>query len=237
MKISLLCAGLLTILSIEAAAIAYPESSSLTSDASQDPCFATGAPCNVLKRAAEAAANAMAEPIPGFRDPGHHQCHGAGSICFKAKRDMCGPTCLQTKRDALALAEVVADAAALSESGHQCEGFGSECFKSKRNALAAAEDLAEAEAIAGSGNDNGKPTPTGLAPIYIRNANVSCIDSETNNEVEKIKRAAKAAAEAMAEADPGFRDAGHHQCHGDGVMCFKAKRALDSLNGVVNSML
>ena len=67
----------------------------------------------------------------------------------------------------------------------------------------------------------------------------SCAGAEANEEIchqvgkpcEVVRRAAKAAAEAIAEANP------RHQCFTDGAMCFKAKRALDDLSGVVNSML
>jgi len=126
MKLSIICTALLTAISVEAAAIA-----------GQDDCFATGAPCHTLKRAAEAAANAMAEADPGFKDPSHHQCYGIGGMCFKAKRE------------ALAQAEAVAEAAAFAsprdDRHHQCYGIGGICFKAKRNALAAAEALAEIE--------------------------------------------------------------------------------------------
>ncbi len=73
-----------------------------------------------------------------------------------------------------------------------------------------------------------------------------CADVESNDEeichqaggpCEVVKRAANAAAEAMAVADPGWKDPAHHQCYGRGGMCFKAKRALDGLSGVVDSML
>ena len=164
MKISIIYIALLTGLSVDRAAIAYPTTTALASNASQNECFAAGGPCKTLKRAAEAAANAMAEASP--HNTGHHQCRVDGAQCFKAKRDECGPLCIKAKRDALALAEAVAEAEAHNSGDHhQCIGDGAQCFKVKRNALAAAEDLVEAEANAGSSVEDGKSMPAVFSSI------------------------------------------------------------------------
>lgn len=102
MKITyLVYAALLAIASAQEAAI--PESS-------QDVCNLPGLPCNKLKRAAEAVAEAMAEP-EALAEPEAeakkkyrtHFCHRRGEACSKAKRD------------ALALAEAVAEAHAAAD--------------------------------------------------------------------------------------------------------------------------
>ena len=41
----------------------------------------------------------------------------------------------------------------------------------------------------------------------------------------------------MAEASPDPREPGPHQCMGRGGICYKAKRALEGLNDIVNGIL
>ncbi|KAL6716325.1 hypothetical protein ACLMJK_005891 [Lecanora helva] len=200
MKISIAYAALLAIILARAATIANNEE-----------CFATDGPCDLLKRAAVAVAEA---------DPGHRQCIGVGGVCWKVKRDICGASCLKAKRDALALAEAVAEAAPYAGGHHQCVGVGGVCWKAKRSVSAAAEALEEAESLA-------QPSPED---------NTEAGDEEACNAAggpcDVVKRTAKAAAEAMAEADPA-----HRQCIGVGGVCWKAKRTLEGLNNVVDSIL
>lgn len=61
-------------------------------------CSSPGQPCSNLKRAADAAAEALAEPLPDPEAANHIWCWRPGQPCSKAKRD------------ALALAEAVAEA-------------------------------------------------------------------------------------------------------------------------------
>lgn len=109
-------------------------------------CTTPGQPCDKMKRAADAAANAVAEPFP-VPDASHHiWCWRPGQPCNKAKRD------------ALALAEAVADAHASANpeaipspdaSRHiWCWRPGQPCNKAKRDALAFAEAVADAHAAA-----------------------------------------------------------------------------------------
>lgn len=82
-------------------------------------CYRSGGPCSKLKRAAEAAAEAIA-------DAGscHGFCYGNGEPCSKAKRD------------ALALAEATAEAFAAADPGiRPCHAPGAPCSKAKREAL------------------------------------------------------------------------------------------------------
>lgn len=55
----------------------------------------------------------------------------------------------------------------------------------------------------------------------------------------KVKRAAEAIANAIAEPVPAPQpgaEAAHRICFGSGELCIKHKRALDSLSGIVNKM-
>ena len=138
MKISIIYAALLTVVSVDAAAITI-----------QDECYAPGGLCNTLKRAAEALGD-----TPLHKD---HKCMGAGAICWKAKRDVCGASCLNAKRSALALAEAFAEAAPFAmKADHKCMATGAICWKAKRSVSEAADDLAEAEAAAASTPEDSK---------------------------------------------------------------------------------
>lgn len=89
---SIVFAALLAVASAEAAAA--PQSA-------EEICNLPGQPCNKMKRAAEAIAEAIAEPEADARrkyNPHFRFCHRRGEACAKAKRD------------ALELAEAVADA-------------------------------------------------------------------------------------------------------------------------------
>ena len=147
MKISILYCAFSTVVSIKAAAItnAISEAPTFTS-VSQSECFASGRPCTVLRRAAEAAAEAMAEADQGTI----HRCFLNADHCMKAKRD------------ALAFAEAAAEAAALAEPEadqgkiHHCFINGGHCVKAKRDVLAAAEASAEAKSDVSSSTQLGK---------------------------------------------------------------------------------
>ena len=73
------------------------------------------------------------------------------------------------------------------------------------------------------------------------NANMSYVDTNDDDEAicneaggpcEVVKRAARAAADALAN-----RFHNDHKCGGTGALCFKAKRAFDSLTSVIDSIL
>ena len=160
MKISIICLALATVLSVAGAAVI-----------NQDECFAEGGPCHTLKRAASALAEANI--FDGqHHNTAHHQCEDAGAICYKSKRDVCGPSCLKAKRDALALAEAFAEAAPFAEPIHrQCFGSGGICYKAKRDAVEAAADFADAEASTDPDTQDG--TPVLLSAHYFMIANIS----------------------------------------------------------------
>ena len=139
MKItSILFSGLVAVASAEAAA------APIAAPARHQWCYRPGEPCSKLKRAANAAAEAIAGPLPGpDADPWHVWCYRPGEPCSKAKRD------------ALALAEAVAEAHASANpeaARHQwCYRPGEPCSKAKRDALASAEAAAEAYAAPEAG--------------------------------------------------------------------------------------
>ena len=107
---------LLAVASVEGAAIANP--------ASEVPswrgyCYRAGEPCSKLKRAAEAAAEAIA---------GHPSCAG---YCYRA-----GEPCSKAKRDALALAEATAEAFGIADpEARPCHAPGAPCSIAKREAF------------------------------------------------------------------------------------------------------
>ena len=100
-------------------------------------CLEAGEVCTKLKRAAEAAAEAIAGP---------QSCHG---FCYEA-----GEVCSKAKRDALALAEATAEAyAAADPEARPCHAPGAPCSKAKREALLACR--------------NAPPPPTTRKPINL----------------------------------------------------------------------
>ena len=114
---SIVLASLVAIASVEGAAFVNPEAEALDS---RGFCDAFGESCSKLKRAAEAAAEAIAGP-----QSCHGYCYGRGEICSKAKRD------------ALALAEATAEAfAAAYPEARPCHAPGSSCSIAKREAIA-----------------------------------------------------------------------------------------------------
>ncbi len=114
-------------------------------------CRGSGQACGLktkLKRAAEAAAEALAEPIT-FAESPHRFCYLPGGECSNAKRE------------ALALAEAAAEAYAIAEpDANPCYLPGGECSNAKREALAAAESMAERDATAFPDAEAGKPLLT-----------------------------------------------------------------------------
>ena len=120
-----------------------------------DTCRGGGQTCGIkakLKRAASAAAEALAEPIV-FAEPPHRFCYVPGGECSNAKRE------------ALALAEATAEAYAIAEpDANPCYLPGGECSNAKREALAAAESMAERDASAFPDSEAGKP-PSPLDPL------------------------------------------------------------------------
>lgn len=91
---SIVYAALLAVASVEAAATTPSSEGPAITPSSEDVCNLPGHPCDKMKRAAAAVAEAVAEP-EAYRT---HFCYRRGEACAKAKRD------------ALALAEAVADA-------------------------------------------------------------------------------------------------------------------------------
>ncbi len=118
-------------------------------------CRGSGQMCGIktkLKRAASAAAEALAEPIV-FAEPPHRFCYLPGGECSNAKRE------------ALALAEAAAEAYASAEpDANPCYLPGGECSNAKREALAAVESMAERDASAFPDLEAGKP-PSPLDPL------------------------------------------------------------------------
>lgn len=100
-------------------------------------CYRPGEPCSKLKRAADAAAEALEGPFPG------PDAEAADILCYRP-----GEPCSLAKRNALALAEAVAEAHASAnpEAARHvwCYRPGEPCSKAKRDALASAEAAAEA---------------------------------------------------------------------------------------------
>ena len=113
-------------------------------------CRGSGQACGIkakLKRAADAAGDALAEPI-SFAEPPHRFCYTPGGECSNAKRE------------ALALAEAAAEAYTIAEpNANPCYLPGGECSKAKREALAAAESMAERDAGSFPDAEAGKPFP------------------------------------------------------------------------------
>ncbi len=109
---------ILTVASVEGAAVANPDPSG---GAWHGYCYRAGQTCSKLKRATEAAAEAIADP----------------PSCDVS----CGETCSKVKRDALALAEATAEAFAIADpEARPCHAPGASCSIAKREALNACEE-------------------------------------------------------------------------------------------------
>lgn len=123
----LVIATLLAVASVEGAAFAIPDPEANNRHAG---CKRGSESCSSLKRAAEAAAEAIPQT-----------CHGA---CYRA-----GEVCSKARRDALALAEATAEAfAAADPDARPCYAPGAPC------------SIAVREATPGcGGGENGPSTP------------------------------------------------------------------------------
>lgn len=171
---------LLAFASVEGAAIADPASEAMSS---RGYCYQSGEPCSMLRRAAEAAAEAIADP---------QSCHG---YCYRA-----GEPCSKAKRDALALAEATAEAfAAADPEAHPCHAPGAPCSEAKRRAL---DDCDNA-----SHSTSRKLIKIPCPPIDVymligRSASYGSTHGfcwRAGEPCSKLKRAAEAVAEAIAQ--------------------------------------
>lgn len=166
-----------------------------------------------LKRAAEAAADALAEPAEGFQ----RYCHLPGQSCWK------------TKRAADAFAEAIADAFAAADAQPEAEAHMKRYAAAmpEPDPAAEAEALALAEAIAqfprychlpGMSCPKTKRNP---APQFPRYCHMGGKPTCPKNE----KRDAEAHAAALAEATADFP----RYCHLPGQSCWKVKRAAEAV--------
>ena len=218
--LSLFYATLLAAASVQASPIADAEAW----------CNRPGQSCGKLKRAADAAAEALAfaepEPVAEADAAAEAWCSRPGQSCGKAKR----------AADALADADAVADAYAAANAEPWCNRPGQSCGKVKREAgrrsvptsnlkvytniidsEPSPEAIAEAEAEAEAwcnrpGQSCGKvkrEPGTKVKPTYVSKIMLTCSFS-----LEPI-------AEADAEAEAW--------CNRPGQSCGKAKRAADAL--------
>ena len=120
MKTSIIVYALLVIASIDAA----PNLRYTTHDYCQN----RGEACTKLKRAADAAAEALASPNPQIADDNYCQLQGQA--------------CNEAKRRALALAEVTANAfSAVESDANSCYAANGECNLAKRQAIEQAASL------------------------------------------------------------------------------------------------
>ncbi|KAK8218426.1 hypothetical protein IWZ01DRAFT_563769 [Phyllosticta capitalensis] len=210
---SVLFAGALTIAGASAAAA--PNAQAF--------CQMPGQACSKLKRAADAAANALAYANPDAspeaeakKRKGLHFCYFPASrlhFCYFP-----GKPCSKAKRHADAIADAVADAYAAA--GVVGTDIALEHFRSKRSAEA--EPEADAAAVA----DPAKKRK-GLHFCYFPGEPCS-----------KVKRAAEAVTEALALPEPeaeATKTKGLHFCYFPGEPCSKAKRAADALADAVNA--
>ena len=120
---SIIFTTLFAVASIESAAVSEPAPEA---QSWHGVCYRAGEPCSKLKRAAEAAAEAIADP----------------QSCDQS----CGEPCSKVKRDALALAEATAEAfAAADPEARPCHAPGAHCSKAKREALNGCEEASLAQ--------------------------------------------------------------------------------------------
>lgn len=84
-------------------AVASAQEATTATQSSEEFCNLPGQPCHKMKRAAEAAAEAMAEP-EAVAEP-EAEARYRTRFCYRR-----GEACSKAKRDALALAEAVAEA-------------------------------------------------------------------------------------------------------------------------------
>lgn len=134
---SIIYTALLAVSTVDAAALTNPVPGALT-EAAVEICYRSGQPCHKFRRASDACAEALADPIT-FTEAQSRFCYRSGGACSRAKRE------------ALALAAAVAIAFAEADptaSRNGCRHLGEGCGTAKRDTLVAAEALADAEALA-----------------------------------------------------------------------------------------
>ena len=214
----------------DAGPVAISSTAPASTNATIDFCHRSDQPCAKLKRAADAATEAMALPeaLPDLdaRDASHQFCYRSGQPCAVARRS------------ALALAEAMP----LAEPVHRfCYRPGEACSEAKRNALAAAEAEADArhhfcwlpgEACSEAKRDLGYDAQ--IAQEYCDSMAGPC---------SATKRFAAAVADAIAkptddtaptesEAEKTIRD----ECYTQGGACDFNKRAIEELGKLVGKM-
>ena len=167
----------------------------------------------------------------------HHFCYRPGEPCSKARRALDELSSIH-KRTALANAEAIAEA----QKPHFCYRPGEPCSKLKRDAVpeAIAEALADAEArhhfCYRPGEACSKLKARGAEPKAIAEALANAEAKHhfcyrPGEPCSKLKRAAEAAAEAMAfpealpEPEAEADTQKHHFCYRPGEPCSKARRS------------
>jgi hypothetical protein len=189
---------------------------------------------------AVASANSAAAPGPVPNAAAiDHFCRRPGQGCYKLKRAADGAAA------ALAVPEPApgADASAID---HFCRRPGQGCYKAKRNAEALAAAIAEAYAVAEPEPEPGKQSsglearhlwfkpddPATKAMLTHTPEAILHFCRRPGQGCFKVKRAAEAVAEALAEPEPAAEPeaiAIDHFCRRPGQGCYKAKRAAEAL--------
>ena len=198
--INVVLGGAATLALASPTALAAPEPDALSW------CKRRGEPCDILKRSADAMAEALAAPDPG---PLADADAAARVWCWRPHEP-----CSKAKRDAIALAEAVAEAHFVAESPDTGPILDTRDVEKKgrrpNNAL---------EMLASKGEDTA-PGPSN----WCHRPHEPC---------SKIKRAAKAMADALAEpaAEPkaGAEAEARNWCWRPHEPCSKAKRGLEEL--------
>ncbi|KAL8680195.1 MAG: hypothetical protein Q9186_003607 [Xanthomendoza sp. 1 TL-2023] len=201
---SIVYAGFLAVVSVQAAAA--PQTTEVATPSSEEVCNQPGYPCHKMKRAAEAVAEAIAEAEPEAEARRYR-----GQFCYRR-----GEACAKAKRDALALAEAVAEA----------------------HASANPEPVAAPEAEAGKCSPHRPLKHMRIYKLTVPNVEARRYRGQfcyrRGEACAKVKRAAAAIAEAIAEPEP--RKYRGQFCYRRGEACAKNKRALEDLNAVVEKI-
>lgn len=202
-------------------------------------CYRPGETCSKMKRAAEAAAEAMALPEALPTDPvdevlqsfkqdtseqrHHHFCYRPGEVCSKARRS------------ALALAEAFP---LLDGQERQfCYRSGGPCAQAKRAALAAAE--AEADAFAEAQQHDSSRAKRDVNATNPAAAAAQEYCDSMAGPCAATKRFAAALADALAEpaVEPESEEEKDMQkrCYAEGGVCAINKRAVEELSAIVRA--
>ena len=208
----------IVISSAAALAVAAPLASAGAEPDANNWCHRRGEPCSKMKRAANAAAEALAAAEPG---PISDADAAARNWCWRR-----GEPCSRAKRDAVSLAEAVAEAHAVAEED--------EIELDKRDAEAdnGAKDRAKANAP-----PRGQKAINALQEMALRGEGITPLPNtwcyRNGEPCFKVKRAAAAIADALAEAAPepraGAEAEARNWCWRRGEPCSKAKRGLEHL--------